>query len=313
MSTPLRELNTPSEEPQQSQERAALRLMTTPHRVRAVKDVVARVVMWLSFGVAVIPLLWILWTVVSRGAHMLTTSLWWTGNQRSINTDQAGGGARHAIEGTLIQAGVTAAIAVPIAVFTAIYLVEYGRGRLARVISFMVDILSGVPSIVAALFIYALWVTTFGINRNGFAVSLALVLLMIPVVVRSTEEMLKLVPNELREASYALGVPKWVTVVKIVLRTAGTGIITGILLGLARVMGETAPLLILGPYTKNFQRDLFHGNMATLPTMINEDRSDFALATAAERMWGAALTLIILILLLNLIGRAVAHYSSVRK
>jgi phosphate transport system permease protein len=125
--------------------------------------------------------------------------------------------------------------------------------------------------------------------------------------------MLKLVPNELREASYALGVPKWVTIVKIVLRTAGTGIITGVLLGLARVMGETAPLLILGPYTKNFQRNLFEGNMATLPTMINEDRSDFALATAAERMWGAALTLILLILLLNIVGRAIAHYSSVKK
>lgn len=294
-------------------ERAALREMTNPHRGRAVKDAVAKGVMWLSFAVAVVPLLWILWTAVSRGAHMLTTSVWWTGNQRNINTEDAGGGARHAIEGTLLQAGVTAAIAVPIAVLTAIYLVEYGRGRLAKAISFMVDILSGVPSIVAALFIYAVWVTTFGIDRNGFAVSLALVLLMIPVVVRSTEEMLKLVPNELREASYALGVPKWVTIVKIVLRTAGTGIITGVLLGLARVMGETAPLLILGPYTKNFQRNLFEGNMATLPTMINEDRSDFALATAAERMWGAALTLIILVLLLNIVGRAIAHFSSVQK
>ena len=312
MSTTLPERQRPSQR-LEPPDRAALRELSTPHRARAVKDNVARVVMWLSFGIAVTPLLWILWTVVSRGAHMLTTSLWWTGNQRGINTDEAGGGARHAIEGTLIQAGVTALIAVPIAVLTAVYLVEYGRGRLARVISFMVDILAGVPSIVAALFIYAVWVTTFGIDRNGFAVSLALVLLMIPVVVRSTEEMLKIVPNELREASYALGVPKWVTIVKIVLRTAATGIITGVLLGLARVMGETAPLLILGPYTKNFQRDLFSGNMATLPTMINEDRSDFALATAAERMWGAALTLIILILLLNLVGRLVAHYSSVRK
>jgi phosphate transport system permease protein len=287
--------------------------LTRPRRTRAVKDVLARVAMWASFGLAMVPLVWILWTAASRGFHMLTTMLWWTGNQRNINTTDAGGGARHAIEGTLIQAGMTAAIAVPLAVLTAIYLVEYGRGWLARAISFMVDILSGVPSIVAALFIYAVWVTTFGIDRNGFAVSLSLVLLMIPTIVRSTEEMLKLVPNELREASYALGVPKWVTIVRIVLPTAFSGIVTGILLGLARVMGETAPLLILGPYTKNFQRDLFSGNMATLPTMINEDRSDFALATAAERMWGAALTLIILVLLLNLIGRVVARYGSVKK
>lgn len=287
--------------------------MDRPHRGRAIKDHVARIVMWGSFVLAVIPLVWILWTVASNGFHMITTSLWWTGNQRNINTTDAGGGARHAIEGTLIQAGATAAIAVPIAILTAIYLVEYGRGRLARVISFMVDILSGVPSIVAALFIYAVWVTTFGIDRNGFAVSLSLVLLMIPTVTRSTEEMLKLVPNELREASYALGVPKWVTIVRVVLPTAFSGIVTGVLLGLARVMGETAPLLILGPYTKNFQRDLFNGNMPTLPTMINEDRSDFALSTAAERMWGAALTLIILVLLLNLAGRFIARRSAVAK
>lgn len=290
----------------------ALHQMDNPHRARAIKDVVARILMWGAFAVAVIPLVWILWTVISRGFHMITTSIWWTGNQRNINSDDFGGGARHAIEGTLLQAGMTALISIPIGVLTAVYLVEYGRGRLARAISFMVDILSGVPSIVAALFIYAVWVTTFGIDRNGFAVSLSLVLLMIPTVVRSTEEMLKLVPNELREASYALGVPKWVTIVRIVLRTAFSGIVTGILLGLARVMGETAPLLILGPYTKNFQRNLFEGNMATLPTMINQDRSDFALPTAAERMWGAALTLIILVLLLNIIGRVIAHYGSVR-
>ncbi len=291
----------------------AVHEMDNPHRARMVKDRVARVIMWSSFALAMVPLVWILWTVVSRGVHMVTTSVWWTGNQRNINSDDFGGGARHAIEGTLLQAGATAAISIPIGVLTAVYLVEYGRGRLAKAVSFMVDILSGVPSIVAALFIYAVWVTTFGIDRNGFAVSLSLVLLMIPTIVRSTEEMLKLVPNELREASYALGVPKWVTIVRIVLRTAFSGIITGILLGLARVMGETAPLLILGPYTKNFQRDLFSGNMATLPTMINQDRNDFALATAAERMWGAALTLILLVLLLNVLGRVVARFGSVKQ
>lgn len=287
--------------------------LITPQRSRAIKDHVARAVMWGSFALAVIPLVWILWTVASKGFHLLTTAVWWTGNQRNINTDDAGGGARHAIEGTLIQAGATAAIAVPIAILTAVYLVEYGRGPLARAVSFVVDILSGVPSIVAALFIYTVWVTTFGLDRNGFAVALSLVLLMIPTVTRGAEEMLRLVPTALREASYALGVPKWVTIVRIVLPTAFSGIVTAVLLGLARVMGETAPLLVLGPYTKNFQRDLFHGNMATLPTMINEDRSDFALTTAAERMWGAALTLIVLILLLNLAGRLVARRSSVAR
>ena len=153
-------------------------------------------------------------------------------------------------------------------------------------ISFMVDILTGIPSIVAALFIYALWVTTFGFQRVGFAVSLALVLLMIPVVVRSTEEMLKLVPNELREASYALGVPKWITIMRIVIPTALGGIVTGVMLGLARVMGETAPLLILGPYAQAINPNLFSGFQAALPTMI-KDQFDNPDAPAASRMWAS--------------------------
>ncbi len=291
----------------------ALREMDNPHRARAVKDVVARVVMWSAFALAMVPLVWILSTVVAKGVHMLGSATWWTGNQRNINSDDFGGGARHAIEGTLEMVGMTTLIAVPIGIMTAVYLVEYGRGGLAKAISFMVDILSGIPSIVAGLFIYAVVVTTLGLRQSGFAASLALVLLMIPVIVRSTEEMLKLVPNELREASYALGVPKWVTVVKVVLRTAFSGIITGVLLGVARVMGETAPLLILAPYTKNFQRDLMSGNFPTLPMMINQDRGDLALPAAAERMWGAALTLILLVLLLNVIGRVVAHFNAVKK
>jgi phosphate transport system permease protein len=284
-----------------------------PSRGREFRDQAARIIMWAAFFLAVIPLVWILFTVVSKGFHLLLESQWWTNSQRGITSRRAGGGAVHAIQGTLIQAAATAAIAVPIAVMTAIYLVEYGRGRFAKAVSFMVDILTGIPSIVAALFIYALWVTTFGFQRVGFAVVLALVLLMIPTVVRSTEEMLKLVPNELREASYALGVPKWKTIVKVVLPTAFSGIVTGILLGLARVMGETAPLLILGPYTKSIATDLFGGLMPTLPTMINQDRNELAQAAAAERVWAAALTLILLVLVLNIAGRVVARFGSVKK
>ena len=281
-------------------------------RGRAAKDQIARVVMWAAFLLALIPLVWILWTVGSKGYHLLLDAQWWTNSQRGITSRREGGGAVHAIQGTLIQGLTTAVISVPIGVLTAIYLVEYGRGRLAKVVSFMVDILTGVPSIVAGLFIYALWVTTLGLQRVGFAVCLALVLLMIPVVVRSTEEMLKLVPNELREASYALGVPKWKTIMRVVLPTAFSGIVTGILLGLARVMGETAPLLILGPYTKTIATDLFSGLMPTLPTMINQDRTE-NLQPAIDRVWAAALTLILLVLLLNLAGRFVARFGSVKK
>jgi len=277
-------------------------------RGRAVRNQLARIVMWTAFGIAMVPLAWILWSVISKGGAMLLDSHWWTNSQRGITNRVVGGGAVHAIQGTLIQGLVTAVIAVPIGVMTAIYLVEYGRGRLAKAVSFMVDILTGIPSIVAALFIYALWVTTFGFQRVAFAVCLALVLLMIPVVVRSTEEMLKLVSNELREGALALGVPKWKTIVKVVLPTAFSGIITGILLGLARVMGETAPLLILGPYTKNIATNLFGGLMPTLPTMINQDRTE-VLQPALDRVWGAAATLILLILILNIAGRLIARFG----
>ena len=280
---------------------------------RAAKDVLARIVMWAAFFIAVIPLVWILGSTILKGGQMLLDSAWWTNSQAGITSRRVGGGAAHAIQGTLYLALVTAVMSVPIGVLTAVYLVEYGRGRLARAVSFMVDILTGIPSIVAALCIYALWVSTIGLKRVPFAVALALVILMIPTVVRSTEEMLKLVPNELREASYALGVPKWKTIAKIVLPTAFSGIVTGILLGLARVMGETAPLLILGPYTKSIAVNLFSGYMPTLPTMINQDRTELGQAAAVERMWATALTLILLVLVLNLAGRLVARFGSVKK
>ena len=277
---------------------------------RAIKDQAARIVMWSAFVIACVPLVWLLVSTILKGGHMLASVDWWTLSQNGITARREGGGAAHAIQGTLIQGAVTALMSVPIGVLTAIYLVEYGRGRFAKAVSFMVDILTGVPSIVAALFIYALWVTTFGFQRVPFAVTLALVLLMIPTIVRSTEEMLKLVPNELREASYALGVPKWKTIVSIVLPTAFSGIVTGILLGLARVMGETAPLIILGPYTKSMASNLFDGLMGTLPTMINQDRTE-ALQPAVDRVWGAALTLILIVFVLNLLGRFLGRFSKV--
>jgi len=279
---------------------------------RVLRDRIATVLVYLAFGLAMVPLVWILWSVVGKGWRLLVSAGWWTHSQRNIIPDNVGGGAYHAIVGTLEQALVCAVIAVPLAVFTAIYLVEYGRGPLARIVSFMVDILTGIPSIVAALFVYALWVTTFHLTRMGFAVSLALVLLMVPVVVRSTEEMLKLVPNELREASYALGVPKWKTIARIVLPTALGGIVTGVMLGLARVMGETAPLLILVQYAPGINTSLVDGPMAALPTMIR-DAFGQPEAPAVQRMWAAALTLIVIVLLLNIAGRFVARFSGVRK
>jgi phosphate transport system permease protein len=280
---------------------------------RAVKNTLATVLIALCFLIALIPLVWILWTVLSKGYSLLLDANWWGQSQRGITSRREGGGAYHAIMGSLIMALLCAIIAVPLGVLGAVYLIEYGRGtKAARAVSFMVDILTGVPSIVAALFVYAVWVTVLGQNRVGFAVSLSLVLLMMPVVLRSTEEMLKLVPDELREASYALGVPKWKTVLKVVIPTAFGGIVTGIMLGLARVIGETAPLLILVGYSKNINLNPFDGFMGALPTMINQDRTELALAPAEERVWAAALTLILLVLALNLLARVVARFSTIK-
>jgi phosphate transport system permease protein len=286
--------------------------LTAGSRARAVRNRLATVLMGACFVIAMVPLVWILGTVIVKGYKLLLDSEWWTQSQRGITIRTVGGGAYHALIGSLEIALLCAAIATPLGVLGAIYLVEYGgKGPLARATTFMVDILTGVPSIVAALFIYALWITLFGQQRTGLAVSLSLVLLMVPVVLRSTEEMLKLVPDELREAAYALGTPRWRTVMKVVLPTAFSGIVTGVVLGLARVMGETAPLLILGPYTKAINFDPLHGNMAALPTMINQDRTS-VLQPALDRTWATALTLILLVLALNLIARTVGHFSRVR-
>ncbi|WP_338771564.1 phosphate ABC transporter permease PstA [Nocardia vulneris] len=264
---------------------------------RKIRNNVATVLVWLCFAIALVPLAWVLIMVVSKGFDAIASLDWWQKSQKGILPEQTGGGVYHAIYGTIVQSAVAAVIAVPIGIMAAVYLVEYGRGWLAKTTTFMVDILAGVPSIVAALFIFALWIATFGAPQSSFAVSLALVLLMLPVVVRSTEEMLKLVPDELREASYALGVPKWKTIVRIVIPTALPGMISGILLALARVMGETAPVLVLVGYSKSINTNLFDGNMASLPLLIYQELANPEAAGRA-RVWGAALTLILLIALL---------------
>jgi phosphate transport system permease protein len=285
-----------------------------PSGPRTVKNALAYVYVTVATVLAVIPLVWVLFTVISKGAQLVLTSTWWTQSQRGITPRREGGGAYHAIVGTIEIGLICAAIAVPLGILGAILLVEYARGtKVARAVSFTVDILSGIPSIVAALFIYALFITIFGAGRSVFAVGMALVLLMLPVVLRSTEEMLKLVPDSLREASYALGVPKWKTIVKVVIPTAFGGISTGVMLGLARVMGETAPLLILVSYAVGINFNPFSDTMGALPTMINSGRDQAPTLPGYERVWAAALTLIIIVMLLNLLARAIARASKLKE
>lgn len=274
---------------------------------RKVTNNLATVLFTASFLIALIPLAWVLYTVIARGFRAITTLDWWTQSLSGVLPEEFSGGVSHAIYGTIVQAGIAAVFSVPLGIMAAIYLVEYGRGRLARVTTFMVDILAGVPSIVAALFIFALWIVTFGFPQSAFAVSLALVLLMLPIIVRNTEEMLKLVPDELREASYALGIPQWKTITRIVIPTALPGMISGVLLSLARVMGETAPVLVLVGYSTSLNLSVTDGNMASLPLLIYTEFNNPE-AAGRLRIWGAALTLILLVAALYFAAALVSRW-----
>ena len=279
---------------------------------RRAANLVATTFFLSSFIIALVPLVWLLSVVVARGWYAVTRSGWWTHSLRGVLPEQFAGGVYHALYGTVVQAGVAALLSVPLGLMTAVFLVEYGSGRLVRVTTFMVDVLAGVPSIVAALFIFSLWIATLGFAQSAFAVSLALVLLMLPVVVRSTEEMLRLVPDDLREASYALGVSKWKTIVHVVFPIAMPGIVSGVLLAVARVIGETAPVLVLVGYSRSINPDIFHGNMASLPLLIyteltNPEHAGFL------RIWGAAFTLIIIVAVINLVAAATRFLTTRRR
>jgi len=298
----------------------ALLTAADPGRKRV--DRTMTVLIWGAFAVAMVPLVSLVWTVLTNGLGRISMDFL-TLSMRNIFGGDPGGGIYHAIVGTLVITALATVISVPIGVLTAIYLVEYGRGALARSVTFFVDVMTGIPSIVAGLFAVALFTLILGPGvRIGLIGAVALSVLMIPVVVRSCEEMLKLVPNELREAAYALGVPKWLTILKVVLRTSVAGLTTGILLAIARVIGETAPLLVTVGVTDSINFDPFEGRMMTLPVFAYRQYSQ-GLATcpggesatcipdiAIQNAWGAALVLIVIVLVLNLVGRLVNRWFS---
>ncbi|KQM59059.1 MULTISPECIES: phosphate ABC transporter permease PstA [unclassified Agreia] len=278
-------------------------------------DRLVRGLVTVAFLLAIIPLVSTLFTVVSKGIGALSYQFITQTGGSSFNPDTLEvtntPGALQAIVGTLIITGIAALISVPIGLFTSIYLVEYGRpGQwLSRTVTFLVDVMTGIPSIVAGLFAFSLFTIILGPKAfSGFSASVALSVLMIPTVVRACEEMLRLVPHDLREASYALGVSKFATIVRIVLPTAIAGIVTGIMLAIARVIGETAPIFMAASFTDNFNSNPFEGPMQTLPVMAY---TGFAfpgtdIAASNNSAWGAALLLVILVVILNLIARVVA-------
>ncbi|MER5374007.1 phosphate ABC transporter permease PstA [Streptomyces sp. NPDC002553] len=278
---------------------------------RQAKDRIATALVWVAFLLAVVPLASLIWATVERGLKVLDV-YFLTHSMGVVADSEPGGGIYHAILGSLEQVGLATLIGAPIGVLTAIYLVEYGRGNLARAVTFFVDVMTGIPSIVAGLFILSLMLM-FDMQPFGFAGSLALAILMMPVVVRSTEEMLKLVPNELREASLALGVPKWRTILKVVVPTSIGGIITGVMLSVARIAGETAPVLLLVFGNPFINANPFEGAQASLPLYIYQQYSQSAGSQAAyDRAWAASLTLIAFVMILNLVARGLARWKAPR-
>ncbi len=275
---------------------------------RKAKDRTVTLLVSLAFVVAMIPLISLVITVVTLGAVRFDLDFF-TLSMRNVVGE--GGGAAHAIVGTLIMTLLATLISVPVGLLTSIYLVEYSQGgRLARFIQLFVDVMTGIPSIVAGLFAYSLFALIVGPGtRFGIGGAVALSVIMIPIVVRSSEEMLRLVPNELREASFALGVPKWLTILKVVIPTALAGISTGVVLAIARVLGETAPLLIAAGFTANFNFNPFSERMMSLPNFVYY--SYVAQGTIPEayldRAWAGSLTLILIVMLLNLLARLITR------
>src|SRR5690606_33279654 len=291
---------------------------------RVAADKTAKAVLYGTFIVAIVPLVSLLWTVIANGGatavnpdYLLTSMRGVTGVHDRASVEEGApliGGAYHAIIGTLIITGLAALISVPIGLFTAVFLVEYrSKGRLATAIRFLVDVMTGIPSIVAGLFAFALWAVLFGVGtKNGFSGAVALSVLMIPTVVRSTEEMLRIVPNELREAALALGVPKWRTIVRVVLPTAASGLAAGVTLAIARVVGETAPLLVAVGVTQGINVNPGDGPMNTLAVyaynLFKYPRNPGYPDPSLDRAWAAAFLLILVVVLLNLSARLIARF-----
>jgi phosphate transport system permease protein len=283
---------------------------------RQAMDRVVRGVVTSFFVLALAPLISTLWTVIAKGIGILSWQFITTVGGSSFNpntlTVTFTPGAWQAIVGTFIITGIATIISVPIGILTAVYLTEYSlpNNPMRRAITFLVDVMTGIPSIVAGLFAFSLFSLIVGPKAfSGFSAAIALCVLMIPIVVRSTEEMIRLVPNDLREASLALGVPKSATILKIVLRTAASGIVTGVVLAVARVVGETAPIFIAASFTDNFNANPFNGPMQTLPVMAYTGWAfpSKDIAASQAQAWGAALLLVILVVIFNLIARIVAR------
>jgi phosphate transport system permease protein len=276
---------------------------------RAARNRLALTLLVIALIVALLPLVAVLAYTISKGVSAISPGFL-THSMRGVGPLENAGGAYHAIIGTLEQVLVASVISIPLGLLAAIYLVEYGRGRLAYWIRFFVDVMTGLPSIVAGLFIFAFWVLGLHQGFSGLAAGLALSILMLPIVVRASEEMLKLVPDDLREASWALGVPRWRTIVSVVLPAASAGLTTGIMLAIARVTGETAPLLLTAFGFDAVNKNPFKGPQSGLPLFVFAQAGS-AFQVAVNRAWAGALTLIAIVLVLTIVARLLTRRSRI--
>jgi phosphate transport system permease protein len=278
---------------------------------RRAKNRLAGNLMLSTMFLAILPLVIVLGYTIVKGLKRLDAEFL-THSMRNVAESDPGGGAYHAIIGTIEQVGIASLIAVPIGLLVSIYLVEFSQGnRFGRLVSTFVDVMTGLPSIVAGLFILSFWILLLGHDFSGFAGALALTIIMLPVVVRTTEEMLRLVPDPLREASFALGVPRWRTVLSVVLPTALPGITTGVMLAIARVMGETAPVLLTVFGAQAINNNPFKGPQESLPLFVFTEAQQ-PNNTAIDRAWAGALTLIAIVIILNVVARLIVSRRTLR-
>jgi phosphate transport system permease protein len=280
-----------------------------PSGRRRAADLAARGAVYLCFLLALIPLSLIIFEVVRKGLKVVLDADFFSHSMAFITPNEEGGGAYHAIIGTLEQVGLAVLMSVPLGLLVAIYVTEYGKGWLRTAIRFFVDVMTGIPSIVAGLFIYTFWVVGLDRGFSGLAGAFALAVIMLPIVIRSSEEMLLLVPGALREASYALGIQRWRTTLRVVLPTASAGITTGVMLAVARVTGETAPLILTVFDNPYINTDPFHGTQAALPLFVyNQSKS--AYDQAIQRAWGGALALIFIVMFLYIGARVITRRNT---
>jgi phosphate transport system permease protein len=278
---------------------------------RRAKDRLATSLAIVFLVLTMLPLGLVGFYVFKKGLKLLSITFL-THSAAGIGPLSSGGGIYHAIIGTLEQVLLASIISIPLGLLVAIYITEYAGGPLATGVRFLIDVMTGIPSIVAGLFVLAFWVLALHQGFSGFAGALALAILELPIIVRSSEEMIKLVPASLREASYALGVRRWKTILRIVLPTAATGITTGIMLAVARVVGETAPVLLVVGNNDFIHTNPFSGPQSSLPLYVFQGAGSSS-QFDVNRAWAAALTLIVFVIVLYIAARLLTRRGALKQ